>query len=173
VTRRSGDRLKVLGRTNPGRYLTVIVAPDHNASTVFVVTAREITENERALYRARLTKGDVNMAHGTEYTEEELEALAVELPEHEEALDDPAADWTADDGHTATGSSTLPVRMPVSMIAALKVAAMDADVGSTVLAREMIAEGLARRAMRGDVGSAMGSVPVSEILQLAMSHVAD
>lgn len=47
----------MLGRTDAGRYLTVIVVPDDNASTVFVVTAREMTKSERALYRARLTKG--------------------------------------------------------------------------------------------------------------------
>jgi hypothetical protein len=58
VTRPSRDvTLKVLGQTLSGRYLAVLVAPDKDAPTVFVITAREMNDWERTFYRGRLSKG--------------------------------------------------------------------------------------------------------------------
>ena len=46
----------VLGQTFAGRHLALVVAPDDDAPTVSVITARLMTDRERGLYRARLTK---------------------------------------------------------------------------------------------------------------------
>jgi len=57
VRKVGGGATKVLGRTFAGRYLALIVVPDEDAPTVFVVTARRMDEREQALYRARQRKG--------------------------------------------------------------------------------------------------------------------
>jgi hypothetical protein len=98
------------------------------------------------------------MAHGTKFTDEELERIATE---HETSSEeDESADWDYEDGRGATGSATITVRMPVAMIAALKTQAEAEGIGATVLARRLIAEGLA-----DGLGSAY--VAVADILNLA------
>lgn len=51
------DTLKVLGRTGRDRILAVFVSPDPGGRTVYVVTARDATDKERALLRRRERKG--------------------------------------------------------------------------------------------------------------------
>jgi uncharacterized DUF497 family protein len=53
----SEGALKVLGRTYAGRYLAVIVSPDGDPPTVFVITARDMDDRERKQYQARQNKG--------------------------------------------------------------------------------------------------------------------
>ena len=48
-TRTRGGRFRVLGQTDAGRYLTVIVA----SGVYSLVTARDATDAERRAYRAR------------------------------------------------------------------------------------------------------------------------
>ena len=59
IVEENGDRDSrlVLGRTFGGRYLLMVVAPDPDAPTVFVVTARGMTDAERRRYRSRIGKG--------------------------------------------------------------------------------------------------------------------
>ncbi len=83
-----------------------------------------------------------DMAHGTRFMEKELEALAAArgrgAVDHEGTDDD----WGYDDGSAATGTATMSIRLPRSMIAALKAAAENEGVGATVLARRWITERL-------------------------------
>jgi hypothetical protein len=53
---RNGTML-VLGRTYAGRYLSVVVVPDDDAPTVFVVTARPMDDRELRAYEARKKQG--------------------------------------------------------------------------------------------------------------------
>jgi uncharacterized DUF497 family protein len=53
----NGDSELVLGTTFAGRHLAVVVVPDEDAPTVFVVTARDMTDTERRRYRRRRGKG--------------------------------------------------------------------------------------------------------------------
>ena len=103
------------------------------------------------------------MAHNTKFTESELEEIAARHAEND-ATEDVAADgwWDVDDGQSATGSTTMTVRMPVSMVATLKARAERDGIGATVLARQLIAQGLAGE-------SDLGSVSVADILTLARS----
>jgi hypothetical protein len=78
----------------------------------------------------------------TKLTEEELERIAAD---HAAGVDisEPGVELEYDDGRSATGSATITVRMPMSMIAALKDQSEREDIGVTVLARNLIAKGLA------------------------------
>ena len=58
VTQRvKAGALEVLGQTFDGRYLALYVAPDEDQDTVFVITARTMTDSERRRYRNRKRKG--------------------------------------------------------------------------------------------------------------------
>jgi hypothetical protein len=83
------------------------------------------------------------MAHGTKYSQEELERMAAE---HEAASDEPTNEdeWTYDDGSSEQGTGTITVRLPRSAIAALKREAIAADVGATVVARRWLLERLSQ-----------------------------
>jgi len=74
--------------------------------------------------------------------EAELEALAAQHATSSE--EDETAEWTVDEGNTATGTTTMTIRLPVRVVAALKRAAEEEGIGATVLARRFITEGLAR-----------------------------
>ena len=52
VTRARGRTYRVIGQTDGGRYLTLIVAPRPDGS-FYVVTARDADEIERRAYRRR------------------------------------------------------------------------------------------------------------------------
>ena len=52
------DRYVVIGRTQEGRTLAVIVGPRHNPGTYGLVTARPASRSERALYRRILGGGE-------------------------------------------------------------------------------------------------------------------
>jgi uncharacterized DUF497 family protein len=52
------DRYVVLGRTEQGRTLAVIVGPREEPGTYGLVTARPASRNERALYRRTLEGGE-------------------------------------------------------------------------------------------------------------------
>jgi hypothetical protein len=47
----------VLGRTFAGRYLALILAPDEGGRTAYVITARDMDDREKAIYRRRVRKG--------------------------------------------------------------------------------------------------------------------
>ena len=49
--------LRVLGTTYEGRYLAILVSPDEGADTVFVITARDMDDDERRRFRTRGRKG--------------------------------------------------------------------------------------------------------------------
>jgi hypothetical protein len=51
-TGRDGTTL-VWGRTAAGRYLLVVLVPDEGDSTVFVVTARDMTKRKKASFKAK------------------------------------------------------------------------------------------------------------------------
>lgn len=110
----------------------------------------------------------MTMAFGTPFSEAELENMAAQADSGDtnaadESVDDSA--WTYDDGSTATGSTTMSIRLPVSVLAALKIAAEDAGTGVTVLARQWITERLAASG-----GLSAGSVSVGELLAFVTSH---
>ena len=70
----------------------------------------------------------IHMGHGTKFTEEELERIAAE---HTTSSDeDNSAEWDLDNGQNATGSTTITVRMPVALVAALKTRAEAEGVGA-------------------------------------------
>jgi uncharacterized protein len=52
-----GDVRQILGRTIGGRPLAIYVVPDDDASSVYVVTARQMTSAELRTYRRRWQKG--------------------------------------------------------------------------------------------------------------------
>ncbi len=83
-----------------------------------------------------------DMAHGTKIRENELGALGAAPGRGD--LDDGGTDddWVYDDGSAVTGTATMSIRLPRSMIAALKAAAEAEGVGATVLARRWITERL-------------------------------
>lgn len=68
-------------------------------------------------------------------------------------------------GTDVDGSTAMSIRLPVSVLAALKVAAEDAGVGVTVLARQWITERLAAEGVLS-----AGSVGVDELLAFIASH---
>jgi uncharacterized DUF497 family protein len=51
-TKARGGRYRVIGQTDGGRFLTVVVAPRRDG-TYYVVTARDADEIERRAYRRR------------------------------------------------------------------------------------------------------------------------
>lgn len=108
----------------------------------------------------------MTMAYGTKFTEAELAEMAdrFDHPTAEDEAADETAEWTYDDGSTATGSTTMSIRLPITVLAALKIAAQDAGVGATVLARQWIVERLAAS------GALAGRVGVDELLAFIASH---
>jgi hypothetical protein len=53
---REGSRVAI-GQTTAGRHLRVIYVPDRDASSVFVITAYELTGRALAAYRRRRRRG--------------------------------------------------------------------------------------------------------------------
>jgi len=53
VKGQGGTRL-VFGTTDSGRFLVVVLAPDIDGTTAFVVTAREMTRKEKAEFRRKV-----------------------------------------------------------------------------------------------------------------------
>lgn len=103
------------------------------------------------------------MAHGTKFTKAELEQIAAENAAG--SPDDATAQWTADDGAAATGTTTMTLRLPVAVIAALKAAAEAEGTGATVLARRWITERLAQTpAVRA------ATVSVADLLTFLAEH---
>jgi hypothetical protein len=49
----TGDSRMKLGQTSVGRYLQVIYVPDADPSSVFVITAYDLTAKAKAAYRRR------------------------------------------------------------------------------------------------------------------------
>lgn len=49
--------LRVLGRTYAGRVLAILVAPDNNGITAYVITARTADDDERRRYQRREGRG--------------------------------------------------------------------------------------------------------------------
>lgn len=56
ISGRNPGTVRVLGRTDDGRYLAVVIAPDADAPTCYVVTAHDMTEADRRRYRLRAVK---------------------------------------------------------------------------------------------------------------------
>lgn len=52
--KRSGDRFELYGKTDGGRYLTVILEKIKD-NLFFVITARDSTKSEKALYRKKVS----------------------------------------------------------------------------------------------------------------------
>ncbi len=99
------------------------------------------------------------MAFGTPFTKAQLNRIkADDVADHGA---DETGEWTDDDGRHATGTTTMSIRLPISVLAALKDAALDENIGATVLARRCIMERLAtQQGMDG------GVVAVADLLEL-------
>jgi hypothetical protein len=101
----------------------------------------------------------MTMAHGTRYTEEELESLAGRYasgspePARSEVIETERSDRTA----------VLSLRLPVAILSMLKEAAEEAGTGATVFARDLIITGLSERRSLPSI-----SVPVVDLMSFAM-----
>jgi hypothetical protein len=107
------------------------------------------------------------MAHGTKFSEKQLERLAAEH-EAETDVEGEEEGWTYDDGSAEKGTATISIRLPKSVIAELKRQAEDQDVGATVLARRWIIERLA-----GETNYGVGEpavVDAGELLEFVMTR---
>ncbi|MCW2646748.1 MAG: hypothetical protein JWP07_2857 [Pseudonocardiales bacterium] len=103
-----------------------------------------------------------DMAHGTRFSEAELERMAERFTSGDvELVGEPEVIETDDSGGTAVMS----VRLPRNVIAQLKALADQQDTGATVIARDFIVEGLAAQP-----GRMTGSIPAAEVLQLLTTH---
>lgn len=100
------------------------------------------------------------MAHGTRYTEEELEALATR---YAESSPEPTESTVIETERTDR-TAVLSVRLPIAVVAMLKSAAEDEGVGATVLARDFIIAGLTERGGLSDV-----SVSVVDLMSFALA----
>jgi len=56
VSKTRGGRLRVIGQTEAGRYLTIILVP-RGGGVYYPITARDATKAERRLYRRQKERG--------------------------------------------------------------------------------------------------------------------
>ncbi|MDQ2837074.1 MAG: DUF1508 domain-containing protein [Actinomycetota bacterium] len=108
------------------------------------------------------------MAHGTQHTEDELERLAEQFSqgEVEVSAEQPLVIETA----SGSGTAVLSIRLPRSVISALKAAAEEQGIGATVLARELIVAGIARRGAPDVSWASEAKVSVHDLLTFALAH---
>ena len=107
------------------------------------------------------------MAHGTKYTEKQLEQLARRLGSTPLGGD---ADTVVIESGDPDRTAVLSIRLPSTVISQLKVAADKRNTGATMLARELIIAGLAQDVADRGADADLGTIEIADLLAFAVAH---